>query len=157
MHRYVRPGTTATVDLLATTSVDVLVPEGLGPRTQVTGPNGRAFAAPGTTQALQRTELLPTAYGNKTADIPRPNLLGSLIVKAVAAREDTNDTTRHVRDLAFLASLADDPFTLRAQCTPKDKQRLRAAAAKLDDHSPAWQALASHADDGRDAWRILTT
>jgi len=159
MHRYIRRGSPTVVDVAAAaTSVDVLVPEGLAASTNTnTSAGGRAFPAPGATQALTRTELLPVAYGRRTVDIPRPSLLGAIVVKASAAATDHRDPTRHLRDLAFLCSLITDPFALAHDLTPKDRRRLRAAATKLDHDSPAWSYLAEGAEDGRDAWRILAT
>ena len=45
-------------------SLDVLAPEGLGPRRDITTtPPGRTLQVPGGTQAIARTELLPIAAG----------------------------------------------------------------------------------------------
>lgn len=155
MHRYVRPGTEVAVDLA--TSVDVLVPEGLGPTADVmTSRHGRAFPAPGATQALTRTELLPVSYAGRHAHVPRPNLLGAIVGKAVAAVADNRNAERHVRDLAFLCSLVEDPFVVAEAVTPKDRKRLRLAAGKLNGSSPYWRALGEHGEDGRAAWEVLT-
>lgn len=158
MHRYVRPGSGAAVDVtVASTSVDVLVPEGLGPSTDITtSAGGRACSAPGTSQALLRTELVPVTYEARAAFVPRPNLLGAIVGKAASTIADPRDTMRHVRDLAFLCSLVEDPFALAAHLTAKDRQRLRAAAAELDHDSLAWQFLTERVEDGRDTWRVLT-
>ncbi|MEV8565915.1 hypothetical protein AB0436_10115 [Streptomyces sp. NPDC051322] len=158
MHRYVRPGTEVAVDLAKpVSSVDVLVPEGLGPAADVTtSRHGRAFPAPGTTQALTRTELLPVSYAGRQAHVPRPNLLGAIVGKAVGAVADNRDAERHVRDLTFLCSLVEDPFVMEEAVTAKDRKRLKVAAAKLNGSSPYWRALEEHGEDGRAAWEVLT-
>jgi hypothetical protein len=158
MHRYVKPGTEIAVDLDApATSVDVLVPEGLGPSADVTtSAQGRAFPAPGASQALARTELLPVSYEGRTATVPRPNLLGAIVGKAVGAVADSREPERHLRDLAFLCSLVEDPFALAEAVTPKDRKRIRQAARKLEISSPYWNGLNGHGDDARATWQVLT-
>ena len=62
-HRYQRGGV----------SIDVLAPEGLGPRTDLTTtPPGRTLQVPGGTQALERTELVPIALAAEAASCPGP-------------------------------------------------------------------------------------
>lgn len=157
MHKYARPNSDASVDVaVPPTEVDVLVPEGLGPAAKVeTSLGGRAFAAPGTTQALDRTELVPVTFQGRIQSVPRPNLLGAIVGKSVARVADDKDPERHARDLAFLLSLVQDPSELKRLLTPKDQKRLRLAAQKLTMESPAWEELQDYADDARDAWRIL--
>lgn len=94
-HRYGRRGV----------SVDVLAPEGLGPRTDLTTtPPGRTLQVPGGTQALERTELVPVAFGNRQGFVPRPSLLGAIVSKAVAV--DVDDVPEAQRlDLALLLSV----------------------------------------------------
>ncbi len=60
-----------------TVSIDVLAPEGLGQRADLTTtPPGRTLQVPGGTQALDRTELLPVRVGASVGLVPRPSLLG---------------------------------------------------------------------------------
>ncbi|MBA3488713.1 MAG: hypothetical protein H0T78_04070 [Longispora sp.] len=159
MHRYVRPGTPLAVDVAATaSSVDVLIPEGLSPSTDTTmSLGGRAFAAPGATQALSRTEYLPICYEDRRAWVPRPNLLAAIVVKAVAAVEDSINPGRHVQDLAFLCTLVEDLFTLRDDLTPKDRKRLRHVGGRLTPDSPVWDIFGTAAADGRRVWRAITS
>lgn len=158
MHRYVKPGTNVAVDFATSAaSVDVLVPEGLGPAADVTtSRQGRAFPAPGASQALSRTELVLVSYDGRQASVPRPNLLGAIVGKAVGAVVDNKEPERHVRDLAFLCSLVEDPFALVETLTPKDRKRLLQAAKRLRGTSPYWQGLEGNGDDGRAAWEVLT-
>lgn len=145
-HRYRRRGV----------SVDVLAPEGLGPRTDLTTtPSGRTLQVPGGTQALERTELVPVAFGDNQGLVPRPSLLGAIVGKAVAVDvDDVPDAQR--LDLALLLSLIDDPIALAAQLTKKDRQRLRSRSEMAHPDQRAWASLAGDAADrGRAAFRLL--
>ena len=67
------------------------------------------------------------------------------------------DTARHVRDLAVLCSLVEDPFSTRDQMTPKDKQRLRRVQVLRDSDEPAWAVLPARIRErGRIAYSVLT-
>ncbi len=137
-------------------SIDVLAPEGLGPRTDITTtPPGHTVQVPGGTQALNRTELLPIVAGPTRGLLPRPSLLGALIIKAAAVTVD--DIPEDQRsDLALLLSLIQQPTALRNQLTSKDRKRLRARSEMLDPRQRAWSQLpGSLADHGRAALRLL--
>lgn len=137
------------------TSIDILVPEGLGPRTDITTVRGgRAFATPGVSQALQRTQLVPVHFATATGWLPRPDLLGAMVGKAIAATVDRHDTDRHLVDLAFLSSLLDDPFSSARGTTPTDRRRLRSARRLLPDDHPIWRRV-PHPHDARSALEIL--
>lgn len=140
-----------------TTSIDILVPEGLGPRTDITTlPPGRAFPTPGVSQALLRTELVPVHFAGATAWLPRPDLLGAIVGKATAATTDRRDTDRHLLDLAFLSSLLDDPFSAAQRTSATDRRRLRNARRRLPDDHPLWRRVPSP-DDARSALDILSS
>jgi len=146
-HRYQRSGV----------SVDVLAPEGLGPRADLTTtPPGRTLQVPGGTQALERTELVPVVFGDRRGLVPRPSLLGAIVGKAMAvAVDDVPDAQR--LDLALLLSLVEDPIGLAAQLTKKDRQRLRARQEMAGADHDAWMALpAAAADRGRSAYGLLS-
>lgn len=145
-HRYERAGV----------SVDVLAPEGLGQRADLTTtPPGRTLQVPGGTQALDRTELLPVLVGDRPGLVPRPSLLGAIVGKAVAV--DVDDTPEAQRlDLALLLSLIEDPIALGEQLTKKDRQRLSARREMLGPGENAWVSLpVDAADRGRAALRLL--
>jgi hypothetical protein len=121
--------------------VDVLVPEGLGDKADIrTVGAATAFPAPGVTQALRRTELVPIAVDAEVCWIPRPNLLGAIIAKATAADLDNQDVERHFSDVVFLAGLVADPIAMRGDVAAKDRQRLRRLLALLPEGHPAWSA-----------------
>lgn len=137
-------------------SVDVLAPEGLGPRTDLTTtPPGWTLQVSGGTQALDRTELVPVAFSGHQGLVPRPSLLGAIVSKAVAVDlDDVPDAQR--LDLALLLSLVDDPIELADQLTKKDRQRLRSRAEMADADQRAWASLpVDAADRGRAAFRLL--
>ena len=138
-------------------TIDVLAPEGLGERADLTTTRpGRTVQVPGGTQALDRTELLPVATSNRAGHVPRPSLLGAVVGKAMAvAVDDVPDTQR--LDFVFLLSLIVDPFALADQLTTKDRRRIRARKELIEGEHRVWTELD---DDARDraqaALRILT-
>lgn len=137
-HRYTRStaGRPVVVDLLA--------PEGVGERTDLsTTPPGRTIEVPGGTQALDRSVLVVVDHAGRSGRVPRPSLLGALVIKGAACGLG-GDVSRHHRDLALLCSLVKDPFALAEQLSAKDRQRLRFASAIAEepDHV-AWQLLPS--------------
>ena len=146
-HRYRRSGVT----------IDVLAPEGLGSRTDLTTtPPGRTLQVPGGTQGLDRTELVPVVFGDRDGLVPRPSLLGAIVLKAVAVGVDDLPDAQRL-DLALLLSLIDDPLKLADELTAKDRKRLRARSEMADAEHPAWAALPDDAADrGRAAYRLLT-
>jgi hypothetical protein len=126
-HRYSRPAEPRPV------TVDILAPEGVGHRADLrTSPPGRTIQVPAGTQALARTELVDVRHGSRRGRVPRPSLLAAVVGKAAACRIPGNPE-RHLRDLAFLCTLVEDPFAMRSHMTTKDLSRLRAAAPMLGD------------------------
>lgn len=134
--------------------VDVLGPDGLGGRSNLrTVGNATTIQVGGGTQALQRAERVRVRHGDRVVHVPRPNLLGAIVVKAAAVHNDPHPQ-RHVRDVAFLCSIVADPRAMRADMTAKDLQRLRAVTVLNDLTNEPWQLL----DDpelGYTAFRIL--
>jgi hypothetical protein len=151
VHRYLRSAEPRPV------VIDVLAPEGMGRRTDLTTtPPGHTIQVPGGTQALDRTEVVEVRHGARSGLVPRPSLLGAIVAKAAACALP-GDTSRHERDLALLCALVPDPFTLREQMTGKDVQRVRAASALAVPHHSAWRLVAAEIrDQGVAAYAILT-
>lgn len=150
-HPYYRSASPAAV------AVDVLAPEGLDARTDITTTRpGRTIEVPGGTQALDRTELIEVAHEGRVAAVPRPSLLGALVGKG-AASGLPGDNSRHLRDLALLCALVADPFELRDQLSKKDLRRLRCASQLMSPEHPAWALVpASIRQQGQVAFSILT-
>ncbi|WP_309080624.1 hypothetical protein [Zhihengliuella sp.] len=106
-------------------AIDVLIPRWTGERTArrtgVTG--GTTIEAPGTQQALARSEVRSVSIGGKTGNINVTSFLGCLIGKAAALRiNDDPKWERHLSDALSLLS------------------RLRAADVRGVDFSPAEKA-----------------
>ncbi|MGQ0847493.1 MAG: hypothetical protein ACT4QF_25530 [Sporichthyaceae bacterium] len=135
-HRYVRGQRPRQV------VVDVLAPEGVGERADLTTtPPGRTVEVPAGTQALDRTEIVRVRHGERIGFVPRPSLLAAVVGKAAACRLP-GDPARHLRDLAFLCALVEDPFAMREEMTRKDLARVRSAASLLADReAPSWRQL----------------
>ena len=147
-HRFVRRARHAAVQF------DVLAPEGLAARTDVsTVPPARTVAVPGSVQAFERSEVVGVAAqalggGRRRGRVRRPNLLGALIVKAAATRVAARaDAGRDWQDAALLLSLIEDPLAAAAACGAKDHKRLAALRPLAEPDHAAWALL------GAEAWR----
>lgn len=136
--------------------LDLLAPDGLGERADLTtSPPGRTVQVPGGTQALSRTDYVSIVHEGRRGEIPRPSLLAAIVTKAAATRLPS--PARHYRDLALLCSLVADPFELAGQLTNKDRQRLSRARALADDSHPSWHLVpAGIRDQGQITYAILT-
>lgn len=92
-------------------AIDVLAPENLGvnsERDRTTIPPLHTVEVPGGRQALDRTEWVEVEVAGRRGRLPRPNLLGAILLKARAV--DVDDAKESQRqDLAELLSLVDDP------------------------------------------------
>ena len=137
--------------------IDVLAPEGLGPRADLTTtPPGRTLEVPGGSQALSRTQFVPVRFQHSTGYVPRPSLLGAIICKAVAVDVDDLPNAKRA-DLALLLSLVEAPLLLANELTSKDKARLRRRIEMSNPEHPAWHTLnTDNADRGRAAYRLLS-
>lgn len=134
--------------------IDVLAPDGLGARTSVTTVRpARTVSVPGGGQALGRSELVEVSLDDAVAEVPRPSLLGAILLKARAVEvDDVPDQQR--RDLAFLLSLVPDPRVLLREIKPTERRWLRRRKDLLDRGSSTWNAL-DDADTAHTALRIL--
>ena len=135
---------------------DLLAPEGLGSHGSLTTlPPLGTIEIPGGTQALSRTQLCPVSVNGRTGWVPRPNLLGAIVIKSCAAVEDKGggdkDPARHVDDLAHLYARIPDPLELRGEMRTKDRKRMAAAP------EPNWTVVgdAALAASGRAARNLL--
>ena len=134
--------------------IDVLAPEGIGRRAPMrTVGTAVTVEIAGGTQALARGERLPVLHDGRRAFVPRPNLLGAIVIKAAAVNND-RQPQRHLTDLAFLVSMAGDPVALRGELTAKDLARLRAVVPLQNPSHEAWRLL-EDPDEGFAAFRLL--
>jgi hypothetical protein len=133
--------------------IDVLAPDGVGSKTSLTTlPPARTVQVPGGTQALKRSEPVDVSVEGRTGVVPRPNLLGALLVKARAVDVDDVPEAQR-RDLAFLLSLVPDPRALAADLSGAERRWLKRRAAMVDEMAP-WLGL-PNPDDARLALEIL--
>jgi hypothetical protein len=151
-HRYRRDSNDPKKPVL----IDVLAPEGVGERVGLTTtPPARTIQVPGGTQALSRTEQVPVQVRRRTGTVPRPTLLAAVVSKAAACGLP-EDVFRHLRDLALLCALIDDPFAAGGQLSAGDRRRLKYAEALNDADDEAWRLVPpDRREQGRAAWEIL--
>lgn len=135
--------------------IDVLAPDGLNAvKRRVTVPPLYTVEVPGGSQALQRTELVEVAVGDARGVLPRPNLLGAILVKARAiAVDDAKESQR--LDTAFLLTLVPDPQALATTITASEKAWLRAHPELNDPDRVWWRAQREHLDWGIYVLRTL--
>lgn len=112
----------------AEAQIDVLIPEGIGPRVagRVGAGGAPTISAPGGTQALSRTEPVLVRVGGRDGVILRPNILGALVAKAAARTEVSEGASRsrHCEDFVILAGLVAARDFRGADLSPKDRIRL---------------------------------
>jgi hypothetical protein len=140
-----------------TVKIDVLAPDGLDRRRArlTTIPPARTVSVPGGTQALGRTQLVDVRLGGLRGQIPRPDLLGAILLKARAVDvDDVPDAQRE--DLAFLLTLISDPRALATQLRGKERSWLRRRKNLLERGAqPWWRLPDEEADNGHIAFRII--
>ncbi len=139
-------------------TIDVVVPEKANdqdrpPRTVSLRP---APELPGLQQAIMRTERLQVATSTFRGSVRRPDLLGAVVVKSVAAVSDTRDRGRHHSDLVALGSvgaLHPDLAAFARQASKRDQQRIGRALVSIPKAMWASQA---DPDAARDALVLLS-
>lgn len=135
--------------------VDVLAPDGAGPRTSLlTIPPGRTVAVAGGSQALARSREVRVLVEGREVDIPCPSVLGAILIKARAV-DVADDPDKHRRDLALLLAAVDDPRSLRMETRPSERAWLRRRDELRDPRHPVWRATPG-AEDARIAFEILS-
>ena len=148
-HRFVRGPVT----------IDVLAPEGAGERASLSlGGGVETIPIRGGSYALARSELVEVSTGGRIGMVPRPDLAGALVMKALAAQADrTRGPERHLSDLAFLFSLVADPYALGDELGAANRKRVRGAVALAEDDDPAWGTLdPAVRSNAKAAFTILT-
>lgn len=137
--------------------VDVLAPDNLGTRASlITVPPAETIVAPGSNAALRRTRELSVQAGFGEFDVPLPDLLGAILIKARAASFATIDRQKHERDLARLLVLVADPEDAWRELTPKERASLRTVVTLADPLNVVWAGV-PRAADGVIALRILAS
>jgi hypothetical protein len=138
--------------------IDVLAPENLGvnsERDRTTIPPLHTVEVPGGRQALDRTEWVEVEVAGRRGRLPRPNLLGAILLKARAV--DVDDAKQSQRqDLVQLLALVDDPDELAMELRARDLW-LRRRAEMNDVAADCWIGVAPiDIQRGLAALRILS-
>jgi hypothetical protein len=135
--------------------VDVLAPDGLGERARLmTVPPAHTVMVPGGRKALNRAEVVEVRLGQRVGHVPRPDLLGAIVIKAEAVGIDDAPENQR-QDLAFLLGLVDDPRAMAERLDNRERAILKARTDLLDPAAPAWRVI-DNAEDACLALRILT-
>ncbi len=105
--------------------IDVLAPDGLNSKARrITIPPAHTVEVPGGTQALRRTELVDVRLGRRRGRLPRPDLLGAILLKCRAV--DVDDAPENQRaDLALLLSFVGEPEQLAGRLVGRERSWLR--------------------------------
>lgn len=123
--------------------VDVLAPEGLGPRADiVTVPPASTFQTVGGSRALRGRRRLAVSVDATSFEVPVPDLAGAIIIKARAATSATTSATKHERDLARLLALVDHPYEMRDTMSGKERGYVQRHRALTDPSHAAWSQVA---------------
>jgi hypothetical protein len=132
-HRFIRGSST----------VDVLAPDGLGPRARLeTVGRATTVEVSGGTYALSRSRPVDVQAAGRVGVAHVPDLCGALVVKSAAVTRDRRrGPERHLVDLAFLYSLIVDPLTIREELGSKNRARLRAVEQLSDVQAEPWRLL----------------
>lgn len=115
---------------------DVLAPDNVGERAQLTLGAGRTIEAPGTTQAFHRCDAVTVELDGSSGVIRRPNLVGALIGKASAvikiSSQSAASRAKHLRDFDSLARMLGPADRAEAHLTKGEKKLLRQVGATSD-------------------------
>jgi hypothetical protein len=121
--------------------VDVLAPDGLGARANLkTVSPHRTLRVPGGTQALNRSVPVEIRTRQVEGEVPRPDLLGAILVKVRAIGvDDLPDAQRG--DVALLLALVDDPDRLRRELSRTERGWLRRHGYFGDPSDERWDSF----------------
>lgn len=144
-HRYMRDTTGGVSRLI----VDVLAPEGLGERANLTTtPPARTVEVPGGTQALANSEAVHVTItdvsggARRSGTVQRPRLVPAIITKAEATGLAVRDAPdRDWQDAALLLSLIPDPFVAAEELGRKDRTRIAALTPLMEPNHVGWELL----------------
>ena len=114
------------------TVFDVLAPDHLGRHLPRLG-RGNTLQAAGGTQALKRSKMVEVEYNQQRTPIPRPDLVGALLIKIAAASGPPTGrgNQRHLIDVITLAALITPQDAASAALTRNERRRIRRAVEIL--------------------------
>lgn len=116
--------------------IDVMAPDHIGSTNPALG-SGRTLSTSGGTQALKRTQWVEVALNGNRASIPRPNLVGALLIKCAAVMDTPSGKDgprRHITDAVALALMLTPEDQRTAGLTKSERRRLRKMASVLEGH-----------------------
>lgn len=138
--------------------LDVMVADHLPPSKVPMLGGRKPFQIAGGTQALQRTvDCRMKVDDGEPVIISIPNVLGALVLKGAAYREDSRDRDRHLDDAVVLCAAIKSPLATAGQMNGSDKSRVLTLHKELKNSGhKSWQLL-EPADriPAMDALRIL--
>jgi predicted nucleotidyltransferase len=145
LHRFVR----------GLDEVDLLAPDHLGPRTDLTTvPPMTTVAIPGGSRALATRRLLSVdVTGAGSAWLPVPSVAGAIVLKVHAWQ--ARQAPRDADDLVRLLDLVEDVEEVRDALKPAERRRLASILQLSDERSPSWRA-ARDPDNARAALARLS-
>jgi hypothetical protein len=143
--------------------IDVLAPEGLGPRTRTfTVPPARTVGVPASGALLASAEIvaveISSAAGkHAVGQVRRPTVLAALIGKAAAATIPVRpNRERDLQDAALLLAILRDPRPAAGSLTKAERRHVRRLAVLDAVEHPAWRVLTGdQARQGRTALALL--
>jgi hypothetical protein len=138
--------------------IDVLAPDGLHTKARrLTVPPAHTVQVPGGTQALRRTELVDVRLSRRRGTLPRPDLLGAILIKTRAVDVDDVPESQRI-DLALLLSLVDDAEVLATELRGQERSWLRKRSEMDAADAVCWRSLSTDARQrGLHALRVLST
>lgn len=142
-HRYERDGLT----------VNVLAPDGIQPPPNL-GTGMKAIGVPGGSQALSRAETVTVTVEGGSFELPRPTLLGAVLIKARSLMVHSDPETQR-EDLLRLLALIEDPRQTAADLRKTERKWLRDAEPRLNPSGPSPLDLET-IRRARLAYRLLT-
>ncbi len=136
--------------------IDLLAPDGLNSTDRrITVPPLHTVEVPGGSQALQRTEVVDVEVGSLRGSLPRPNLVGAILVKTRAIAVDDAKDSQGL-DVAFLLTLVAEPERSASMLSSAEKGWLRKHPELDDPNRTWWRAQGNQRDWGLFVLRTLT-
>lgn len=146
-------------------NVDLLVDNHLSPylRSRAMLNGQRMLGMPGSRKAVMRSMIVELQYGDESAAVCIPDILGALLMKAASWREaKQGDYSRHLLDAALLASLIEDPVAQlvrldnRSRSDRKNVRTLHDALLAADADFAYRQLDAEHETNAKFVLEVLS-
>ena len=136
--------------------IDVLATDHAGPRTpRTTIPPARTVEVPGGRKAVSGLTAARVTIEGLSGDVPVPDWVGALILKARAATVLPDPEEKHLTDFALLLGLPVDARRFAETLTSRERRQLQRAIDRI--HDSIWNSVAGNVDPraGRAAARLV--